>query len=149
MIYYTGDIHGEMLHIRDMVTKYEITDQDVIVILGDVGMNYYGNNHGDQHRKKKLNKAVVSFAAEGTCSPLAFGAVIEYPTLCRAASDKNAYLSAMQDRLLSRVDKLECLPEVRNLHRDNRGCERVPVLLLYPPPRVQVPRHQGKPLYLT
>ena len=56
MIYYTGDIHGEVLHIRDMVTKCEITDQDVIVILGDVGMNYYGNNHGDQHRKKKLNK---------------------------------------------------------------------------------------------
>ena len=56
MIYYTGDIHGDVLHIRDMVTKYEITDQDVIVILGDVGMNYYGNNHCDQHRKKKLNK---------------------------------------------------------------------------------------------
>lgn len=59
MIYYTGDIHGDVLHIRDMVTKYEITDQDVIVILGDVGMNYYGNNHGDQHRKKKLNKLGV------------------------------------------------------------------------------------------
>ena len=36
MIYYTGDIHGDVLHIRDMVTKYEVTDQDVIVILGDV-----------------------------------------------------------------------------------------------------------------
>lgn len=59
MIYYTGDIHGDVLHIRDMVTKYEITDQDVIVILGDVGMNYYGNNHVDQHRKKKLNKLGV------------------------------------------------------------------------------------------
>ena len=59
MIYYTGDIHGDVLHIRDMVTKYEITDQDVIVILGDVGMNYYGKNHGDQHRKKKLNKLGV------------------------------------------------------------------------------------------
>ena len=60
MIYYTGDIHGEVLHIRDMVTKCEITDQDVIVILGDVGMNYYGNNYGDQHRKKKLNKLGIS-----------------------------------------------------------------------------------------
>lgn len=60
MIYYTGDIHGEVLHIREMVTKYEIADQDVIVILGDVGMNYYGNNYGDQHRKKKLNKLGIS-----------------------------------------------------------------------------------------
>ena len=50
------------------------------------------------------NKAVVSFAAEGTCSPPAFGTIIEYPTLCRAAADKNAYLSAMQDRQLSRAD---------------------------------------------
>ena len=49
----------------------------------------------------RKNKAVVSFTTEGTCSPLAFGAVIEYPTLCRAAADKNAYLSAMQDRLQS------------------------------------------------
>ena len=56
MIYYTGDIHGEVLHITDAVTRYEITDKDVIVILGDVGMNYYGNTHGDKHRKKKLNR---------------------------------------------------------------------------------------------
>ena len=60
----------------------------------------------------RKNKAVVSFAAEGTCSPLAFGAVIEYPTLCRAATDKNAYLSAMQDRLLSRMAGTKELPEV-------------------------------------
>jgi hypothetical protein len=53
----------------------------------------------------RKNKAVVSFTAEGTCSPLAFGAVIEYPTLCRAISDKKTYLSAMQDRPLSRANR--------------------------------------------
>lgn len=56
MIYYMGDIHGDVFHVVDAVARYEITDKDVIVILGDVGMNYYGNNHGDKHRKKKLNK---------------------------------------------------------------------------------------------
>ena len=56
MIYYMGDIHGDVFHVVDVVARYEITDKDVIVILGDVGMNYYGNNHGDKHRKKKLNK---------------------------------------------------------------------------------------------
>ena len=68
-------------------------------------MNLDGNQttHVGMTVEGRKNKAVVSFATEGTCSPLAFGAVIEYPTLCRAATDKNAYLSAMQDRLLSRV----------------------------------------------
>lgn len=59
MIYYMGDIHGEVFHVRDAIARYEISDKDVIVILGDVGINYYGNNHGDQHRKKKLNKLGV------------------------------------------------------------------------------------------
>ena len=59
MIYYTGDIHGEVLCAADIVARCGITDQDVLVILGDVGMNYYGNSHGDKHRKKKLNKLGV------------------------------------------------------------------------------------------
>ena len=59
MIYYTGDIHGEVLCAADIVARCGITDKDVLVILGDVGMNYYGNSHGDKHRKKKLNKLGV------------------------------------------------------------------------------------------
>ena len=68
-------------------------------------LNLDGNQttHVGMTVEGRKNKAVVSFATEGTCSPLAFGAVIEYPTLCRAATDKNAYLSAMQDRLPSRM----------------------------------------------
>ena len=101
-------------------------------------LNLDGNQatHVGMTVEGRKNKAVVSFAAEGTCSPLAFGAVIEYPTLCRAATDKNAYLSAMQDRLLSRDEGFERLPEVRNLHCDHRGCERVPILFLHPTSRV-------------
>lgn len=37
-----------------------------------------------------IHKFVAQIVPEGTCSPLAFGAVIEYPTLSRAARDKNA-----------------------------------------------------------
>lgn len=55
MVYITGDIHGDVSRVREMVTKYTITSEDTIVLLGDVGMNYYGNKHGDRHRKKKLN----------------------------------------------------------------------------------------------
>lgn len=65
MIYYTGDIHGEVLHIRDMVTKYEIADQDVIVILGDVGMNYYGNMAISTERRSSINWGFLYFVFTG------------------------------------------------------------------------------------
>lgn len=60
MIYITGDIHGEVFRIREAVERFEIGADDTIVLLGDVGMNYFGNRHGDQHRKKRLNKPGVT-----------------------------------------------------------------------------------------
>lgn len=57
MVLLTGDIHGETFRIADAVQRFELTTDDVIVILGDVGMNYYGNKKGDSHRKKRLNSA--------------------------------------------------------------------------------------------
>ena len=59
MIYITGDIHGEVFRVAAAVDRFKIIAGDVIVILGDVGMNYHGNNRGDKHRKKKLNKLGV------------------------------------------------------------------------------------------
>lgn len=43
MIYITGDIHGQLDPIYDLYQKYSPTQDDVIVLLGDVGVNYYGN----------------------------------------------------------------------------------------------------------
>ena len=60
MVYITGDIHGEVSRVREMIAKYTITPEDTIVLLGDVGMNYYGNKHGDRHRKKKLNSLGIT-----------------------------------------------------------------------------------------
>lgn len=59
MIYITGDIHGEVFRIAEAVARFNIGSEDIIVLLGDVGMNYYGNKHGDRHRKKRLNKLGV------------------------------------------------------------------------------------------
>jgi 3-oxoacid CoA-transferase subunit A len=59
MIYITGDIHGEVFRIAEAVARFNIDSEDVIVLLGDVGMNYYGNKRGDRHRKKRLNKLGV------------------------------------------------------------------------------------------
>ena len=42
MIYYTGDIHGDKREIVRFAKRMNLTAEDVIVILGDVGANYYG-----------------------------------------------------------------------------------------------------------
>ena len=41
MIFFTGDIHGAVDGIAEFITKVHPTMKDVIVLLGDVGANYY------------------------------------------------------------------------------------------------------------
>lgn len=48
MIYYTGDIHGVKHEIVRFAKRMNLTTGDVIVILGDVGANYYGNESDDE-----------------------------------------------------------------------------------------------------
>ena len=55
MIYLTGDIHGDPKRVSEAIERFGITHNDIIVILGDVGMNYYGS-HGDRSRKRNLNR---------------------------------------------------------------------------------------------
>lgn len=66
VILITGDIHGEVHRVADAVARFGLGSEDTIVLLGDVGMNYYGNKHGDRHRKKRLNKlGVTMFCIHG------------------------------------------------------------------------------------
>ena len=46
MVYITGDIHGEVNIILRQIESRGITKDDVIVILGDAGLNYY-NTEGE------------------------------------------------------------------------------------------------------
>jgi len=55
MIYYTGDIHGSITRIKKLCETYKLTSEDTIVILGDVGANYYGNKK-DRYLKKAFSK---------------------------------------------------------------------------------------------
>ncbi len=41
MIYYTGDTHGSKSEIEAFCTRFEPTENDTIIILGDVGLNFY------------------------------------------------------------------------------------------------------------
>jgi len=54
MVYFTGDIHGDPTRIVEFFEKLHPQPDDVIVLLGDVGANYYGGRR-DALFKKNLN----------------------------------------------------------------------------------------------
>jgi len=60
MVYYTGDIHGETTKILNFISRFQLTADDVIVILGDAGLNYYGNDSVDNRVKYLLNDQGVT-----------------------------------------------------------------------------------------
>ena len=55
MVYYTGDIHGQKFEIIRFCNRYNLTAADTIVILGDVGTNYYGDER-DNELKEAFRK---------------------------------------------------------------------------------------------
>ncbi len=58
-IYITGDTHGEFDRIRDFCDKQNTTKNDIIVILGDAGINYYLFGM-DNNLKAELNMLPVT-----------------------------------------------------------------------------------------
>lgn len=62
MIFVTGDTHGKFSRIEDFCQRFDIkhSDEHIMVILGDVGLNYYGDS-SDRKRKKKLSKLPLTF----------------------------------------------------------------------------------------
>lgn len=55
MIYLTGDIHGDPQRIVDFSQREQLTDKDVIILLGDVGANYFGGDR-DKLVKRALDE---------------------------------------------------------------------------------------------
>lgn len=54
MIYLTGDIHGEVKYIKRFCMLYQPRPTDCIILLGDVGANYF-LDYRDSQRKTTLN----------------------------------------------------------------------------------------------
>ena len=65
MIYYTGDIHGGKHEIVWFAERMKLTADDVIVILGDVGANYYGNERDDELKRAFSNLIPTIFCIHG------------------------------------------------------------------------------------
>lgn len=60
MIYLTGDIHGNPTQVELFCSKMQLTEKDTIVMLGDVGLNYYGGKR-DRLPKRFLSSLPVTF----------------------------------------------------------------------------------------
>lgn len=58
MIYITGDTHGHFDRIVEFCEKTGTSKDDIMIILGDAGINYYGS--GDRSRKKRLQKLPIT-----------------------------------------------------------------------------------------
>lgn len=41
MVYITGDIHGDFDRYISFTSKIQPTDKDIMIVLGDAGLNYY------------------------------------------------------------------------------------------------------------
>lgn len=54
MTYFTGDIHGDPRKIAYFCNRQELTQADVLVILGDFGANYSGG------RRDELMKSMMA-----------------------------------------------------------------------------------------
>lgn len=59
MIYITGDIHGDYHRVEQFCEKVQPTSDDILVILGDAGFNYF-LDWRDQHMKKKISKLPIT-----------------------------------------------------------------------------------------
>lgn len=58
MIYITGDTHGRFDRIQEFCEDFNTSKEDILIILGDAGINYYGS--GDRSRKKKLQSLPIT-----------------------------------------------------------------------------------------
>ena len=47
VIYITGDTHGQFQHIADFCSKTGTQKSDIMIILGDAGINYYLDGRRD------------------------------------------------------------------------------------------------------
>lgn len=59
-IYVTGDTHGDFRHIAQFCKSMDIKQEDIMIVLGDAGLNYYDDLR-DAMRKQDVSRIPVTF----------------------------------------------------------------------------------------
>ncbi|MCQ2521681.1 MAG: metallophosphoesterase [Lachnospiraceae bacterium] len=65
MIYITGDTHGDMSRIVRFCERVETSKEDCMIILGDVGLNYYGDSRDRKNKEKVASLPITLFCIHG------------------------------------------------------------------------------------
>ena len=65
MIYLTGDIHGDINRIIDFCEEYNTTKDDILILLGDVGFNYFLNDRDVLMKETASELPVTLFCIRG------------------------------------------------------------------------------------
>lgn len=60
MIFITGDTHRDFTHIATFCQRMGTTKKDVIIVLGDAGINYHGGTR-DRWKKQELSEYPITF----------------------------------------------------------------------------------------
>lgn len=59
MIYITGDTHGNFKHIESFCKRMDTSTDDILIILGDAGISFYGEEY-DRRKKIYLNSLPIT-----------------------------------------------------------------------------------------
>lgn len=65
MIYITGDTHGNFKRIEKFCNKFETTREDIMIIVGDAGINYYEDCRDDILKEFLCNLPITIFCIHG------------------------------------------------------------------------------------
>ena len=65
MIYITGDKHGDFYDIKEFCTINETTKKDILIILGDAGINYYLDERDNILKEELLKLKITLFCIHG------------------------------------------------------------------------------------
>ncbi len=61
MVYITGDTHGDFSRCYNLCNDAQTTHDDVLIILGDAGFNYYGGRRDANEKSRVCKKYPITF----------------------------------------------------------------------------------------
>ena len=65
MYYITGDTHGDFTRIERFCERFHPTRDDVMIILGDSGFNYYGGKRDQRVKQHMAEMPITIFSIHG------------------------------------------------------------------------------------
>ena len=65
MVFITGDTHGDFTRIERFCERFSPTRDDIMIILGDAGFNYYGGRRDRQAKERMARMPITIFSIHG------------------------------------------------------------------------------------